>query len=269
MHVHNAAPGVNGPVVFGQIGPAHDANFGAVINPSGSTTVTGLWDAGDGGVGIGAFSAGMAAAAPGNVAPLYWNIHTSGFPGGEIRGQWVCISDDFSNNVAGTAGPDILPGLMGNDTLNGFAASDRLLGGDHQDKLSGGNGNDTLNGGNGKDTLRGDFGGDSLAGTGGKDKFVFQNIAESLAAAPDEIFDFNPFIGEQIDVSAIDANLGLAGDQAFFFVAGFSGAAGQAVRTYFAGPNITTLELDQNGDAVADFHLVIRGNHAFAPGFVL
>ena len=270
MHVHNAAPGVNGPVVFGQIGPAHDVDdFSAVINGDGSTTIEGIWETTDGGTGLASFQAAMAAATAGTTINLYFNTHTSGFPGGEIRGQWVCIADDFANNVAGTGGNDILPGLGGNDTVNGFGGADDLAGGDLRDRLTGGNGNDTLDGGTGKDFIRGDAGQDALRGGGGKDKFVFENITDSAVFAPDRIFDYNPGAGEVIDLTAIDAQPSTGGDQAFVIVGSFGGNEGEAVLTYDAGLNRTTLELDQNGDNEADFALVINGDQTAGTGLLL
>ena len=269
LHVHNAPPGANGGHALGLIAPGNDANFAAVINPNGSTTFSGLWDASDASGSINTYAAALAGAAVGSSVDLYVNLHTSGFPGGEIRGQWVCIADDNANNVAGTGGADILPGLGGNDTINGFGANDRVLGGDSRDRLTGGNGIDTLQGGTGKDSLRGDAGGDNLAGGGGKDKFIFQLISDSLTTARDSIFDFNSGAGETIDVSAIDARPSAVGDQAFLLVAAFGGNEGEAVLTFLGGPNKTTLELDTNGDGVGDFELIINGDQTGAVGFVL
>ena len=269
LHVHNAPAGANGGHALGLIAPGNDANFSAVINPNGSTTFSGVWDATDASGSINTFAAALGAATAGSSVDLYVNLHTSGFPAGEIRGQWVCIADDFDNNVAGTAGADILPGLGGKDTINGFGANDEILGGDNQDRLTGGNGIDTLNGGTGKDVLRGDAGADNLAGGGGKDKFVFQLISNSLTTARDSIFDFNSGAGETIDVSAIDARASTVGDQAFVLVGAFGGNEGEAVLTFLGGPNKTTLELDTNGDGVGDFELIINGNQTGAVGFVL
>ena len=273
FHVHNQAPGVNGPVVFGQIGPAQDTAgtvFSAAINVNGSTTLKGLWEAADpASASINTFSAALAAATAGTTVSLYFNAHTSGIPGGEIRGQWVCIADDLANNVAGTGGDDILPGLGGNDTVNGFGGNDDLTGGDLRDRLTGGNGTDTLDGGTGKDLIRGDGGQDFLRGGGGKDKFVFENLTDSSPGNADRIFDFNAAAGELIDVSAIDADLGTGGDQAFVLVGAFGGNPGEAKLTYDAGLNRTTLELDQNGDNEADFALVVNGDQTAGTGFVL
>ena len=154
LHVHSEVPGQPGPVVFGQIGPAEDTTgvaFSAVINADGSTTFQGRWEPSDpSSSGIETFSAFLAASNPGDAEDLYFNVHTSGFSAGEIRGQWICIADDAANNVAGTGGDDILPGLGGNDTVNGFGGDDDLTGGDLRDRLTGGNGSDTIDGGIGQ-----------------------------------------------------------------------------------------------------------------------
>jgi hypothetical protein len=89
--------------------------------------------------------------------------------------------------------------------------NDQLVGTDKNDKLSSLAGDDTLVGGQGVDTL-----------TGGKgaDTFVFNNESESwiTSTTRDTITDFNHNENDKIDLSAIDANEKLAGDQAFMFI---------------------------------------------------
>jgi serralysin len=143
MHVHNAATGVNGGVVFNLLPTPDDAQFTGKINADGSTTMSGVWDPSDPSpTNISTF-ASLAGASPGNPVSLYFNIHTNAFGGGELRAQWVCIADDNNNTVNGTAGADFLPGLGGNDTVNGGAGNDKLDGGAGDDTLDGGADNDT------------------------------------------------------------------------------------------------------------------------------
>jgi Ca2+-binding RTX toxin-like protein len=145
---------------------------------------------------------------------------------------------------------------------------DLIGGGDGNDLLGGGDGADTIYGDGGADVLYGDGGRDTLFGGAGADRFVFTGLGESPAASPDRIADFRADLGDIIDLSAIDANSGAAGDQAFAFVTTFSNQAGQAVLTYDAGANVSTLSLDMNGDGVADFSLLVDGASGQG-GFVL
>ena len=96
MHVHNAPGGANGPVVFGQIGPAQDADdLGIVLNDDGSWTVNGVWEATDpANVPITDFAETLDLAFAGLEVPLYSNVHTTTFPGGEIRAQWTAGPGD-------------------------------------------------------------------------------------------------------------------------------------------------------------------------------
>jgi hypothetical protein len=69
-----------------------------------------------------------------------------------------------------------------------------------------------------------------------------------------------------IDLSRIDADVGAGGDQAFVFVGGFTGQAGQAVLSASGADSL--LSLDVNGDAVADLQLEIAGGVTAGAGFV-
>ena len=101
------------------------------------------------------FADDLGSATVGTDVPLYFNVHTSQFGAGEIRGQLVAIADDIDNVVTGTTGNDVLSGLSGNDAILGLAGDDILDGGNGNDVLDGGGGNDTLTGGNGNDILEG------------------------------------------------------------------------------------------------------------------
>lgn len=171
-HVHNAPRGVNGPVVFGQIGPAQDADdLSITANADGSWTVRGRWETTDpASTSITTFAGQLASTPIGSDAALYFNVHTTAFSGGEIRAQWVAIANDQNNTVRGTSQDDFLPGLGGDDYLLGGAGNDLLLGGDGNDILSGGDGNDRLGGEDGNDSLTGGSGNDLLLGGAGDDR---------------------------------------------------------------------------------------------------
>jgi Ca2+-binding RTX toxin-like protein len=182
-----------------------------------------------------------------------------------------------NDTLFGTDGNDFIYGYGGNDTLWGLAGNDKLDGGTGDDVLIGLDGNDTLLGGDGNDQLIGNRGADQLTGGAGADKFIFGALFQSTADAPDLITDFSgavvlstnsqghvirtPGEGDKIDLSVLDANINLAGDQAFTLVQhGFSGAAGQAYSTFDAGTGITSLFLDVDGDARADMTIQLLGH---------
>ncbi len=138
--------------------------------------------------------------------------------------------------------------------IAGNAAANGLKGGSGNDTLNGGAGNDKLYGEVGNDTLYGGLGADSLSGGPGNDIFTFKTLKDSTVASSgrDTIFGFAK--GDRIDLSAIDANTKVAGNQAFSFVAnegGFTGKAGQLI--YDKTASDTYIYGDVNGDRAADF----------------
>lgn len=147
-------------------------------------------------------------------------------------------------------------------TLNGGAFADEFVGTAWNDMLSGGAGNDTLRGGEGADTLVGGIGADVLTGGAHADTFAYLSRAEAgMGANRDVIGDFQSGL-DLLDLSALDANENLAGDQAFVFIggAGFGGVAGQL--RYAAGTGV--LSGDVNGDGVADFQIQLMGAPALS-----
>lgn len=72
-----------------------------------------------------------------------------------------------------------------------------------------------------------------------------------------------------IDLSTIDANTAVSGDQAFTLVSALDGHAGQAALVYDAGADETALELDTNGDGTADVTIRLGGDHHDFANFVL
>ena len=121
--------------------------------------------------------------------------------------------------------------------------------------MDGAAGNDTLNGGNGNDTLIGRAGSDNLTGGIGIDTFIYTVLGDSVGANIDTITDF--LIGaDKIDLSAIDANTGIAGNQAFTFIgaAAFSArVAGRGQLRY--GGTTGLLEANVNINTAAEFQI--------------
>lgn len=94
-----------------------------------------------------------------------------------------------------------------------------MFGNGGHDTLDGGMGQDQLYGGAGADRLIGGTGSDWLTGGAGADVFVLKGIGEMglTATTTDTIADFRRGL-DRIDLSAIDATAGMAGNQAFAFV---------------------------------------------------
>ncbi len=127
------------------------------------------------------------------------------------------------NSISLGAGNDFATGADGNDQVFGGLGNDNLFGGNGSDSLFGDAGLDSLNGGLGNDLLVGGLGRDVMTGGGGFDRFDLNSVGESLPGffSRDVITDFagnGIFAGDVIDVSTIDANVFLLGNQAFNFI---------------------------------------------------
>lgn len=215
----------------------YDAGGNDTLDLSGFTGGYGVLD-----LRPGAFSTGYNYGSAAQLNAL-WGV-------GFSQAQWNAIYDGKTGN------PGFLTeniGIAYNTVIeNGKtgAGQDILTGNDVDNRLDAGAGNDSLNGGKGDDWL---------TGGAGSDKFVFADLG-----GRDTITDFVSGT-DKIDLAGIDANSGVAGDQAFTFIgnAGFSNVAGQ-LRSY---SNSTGLHLagDVNGDGVADFTIHL-GSAAVAAG---
>lgn len=172
----------------------------------------------------------------------------------------------FSDTVIGNSAANTLKGNGGDDRIEAGSGNDRLYGGTGNDKLYGGSGNDLLYGESGKDVLYGGAGNDKLYGGSGidrmyggtgKDTFCFKAYAESGAtkASADIILDFSIAEGDRIDLSALDANVKAAGDQAFIYrgTSAFSGKYGEL--RYEKLSSDTYIYCDNDGDRTAEFVL--------------
>jgi hypothetical protein len=122
--------------------------------------------------------------------------------------------------------------------------------------IAGGAGFDNLLAGAGNDLLIGGLGGDHLYGGAGNDTFRYRSIAESVSGATDGIADFT--LGDIIDLSQIDADTTLAGNQAFNFIgnAAFGNQAGQLRFEHVSGQE-WLVQGDVNGDGISDFQIYV------------
>lgn len=191
----------------------------------------------------------------------------SGVVGG--TGSALALSDTqtaVENFVAGA----------GNDRITGSNAANRLGGGSGDDLLIGLAGKDTLDGGAGADTLVGGADADHLIGGEGADVFDYNAIAESGngAAMRDLIADFVAGT-DKVDLSTIDANTTVAGNNVFTYNAtagaGFTGA-GELIFHYEGEGDtaITVIEGNINADLGADFQVALVGHQTLvAADFIL
>ncbi|MDZ8260233.1 calcium-binding protein [Nostoc sp. ChiQUE01b] len=142
-----------------------------------------------------------------------------------------------------------IKGTSGNDTIN--------AGGTGNDTIDGRSGNDTINGGRGNDILTGGTGKDILTGGAGNDIFKYNSTSESPLSSRDLITDFRgngSLPGDQIDVSTIDANSTIGGNQAFTFIGSAQFSAPGQIR-YSGG----ILQGNTDGNLSANFEIRLIG----------
>lgn len=213
------------------------------------------------------------------------------------QGDDLLIGGNGHDTLAGGMGADIIDGGAGINTasyenaaddirvdlrlgrgFSGEAAGDTLIGisgligSAHKDMLAGSRLDETLNGGAGDDRLAGRGGNDLLIGGPGRDAFVYSAGSDSGTGPQDRdtIVDFSRSEGDVIDLATLDANAGLAGDQAFHFIGttAFTAEAGQM--RYTATPLYRVVEMDLDGDGIADMQIRVNGSGALlASDFVL
>ena len=172
-------------------------------------------------------------------------------------GNSTLIGGSGNSLLNGGGGNDSLSGGAGNDTLNGGAGNDRLNGGTGNDILTGGTGSDTLIGGDGNDVLTGGSGNDILTGGSGNDIFKYNSISDTPLSSRDLIADFRgngSSLGDQIDLSNIDANSTIGGNQAFTFIGSAQFSAPGQIR-YSGG----IIEGSIDGDQSAEFQIRLIG----------
>ncbi len=171
-------------------------------------------------------------------------------------------------DLQGIAGSDFGQGLaeaigQGIDQMNliervtGSQLADTILGDIAANRFSGGDGNDVLNGRGGNDTLTGGIGKDILLGGIGKDTYDFNTVNElsTANAQTDIIRKFEA--GEKIDLSTIDADATLSGNQDFVFQTTALTGANQITFAQ-VGPN-TIVSGSTDADAAAEFVIVLNG----------
>ncbi|QNM83531.1 hypothetical protein H8M03_04155 [Sphingomonas sabuli] len=189
----------------------------------------------------------------------------------------IFFGNALANEITGSDHYDYIQGGGGNDTIYLGLDSDQALGGDGRDTIYGQDGNDILWGENAGDTLIGGAGTDALIGglspdilTGGtgSDQFVFDQY-DSVPPGYDTITDGDPDGDggrDIIDLRGIDANLNVAGDQAFTW--SFSTPTAYSLwygdNSFADGVYLLIYLADTNGDTTPDFELYVYCSEIFA-----
>jgi serralysin len=171
------------------------------------------------------------------------------------------------NLAAGQATGDGGDTLISIENVNGSRYADAIVGDTAANVLNGAQGDDTLQGGGGGDRIIGGKGHDEMRGGAASDTFVFGLLTDSVRKAPDLISDLRN--ADLIDLSAIDADPGTGGDQAFELVSKFTGQAGEAMLWWDDMFGRTQLRLDLDGNRKADMIVHIAGDHTDFTHFVL
>ncbi len=161
----------------------------------------------------------------------------------------------------------------GNDTIFGSADANMISNRGGNDLLDGREGDDTLFGGNGADTLIGGLGKDSINAANGttdnsRDVVRYESLKDSGAtfSSADAVLQFTKG-QDKIDLSKLDANLGLKGNQAFKVVKGFTKAFGE-IKLVKSGAD-TIVQVDGDKDKAVDMTIYVYNAHLTKADFIL
>ena len=191
-------------------------------------------------------------------ARMTLNVHMNGRAALDLSDLTFTHDNDLHEvQMTGTEDGESMTGgvLIRNDIMAGGGADD-LTGGRKADYLFGEGGRDNLSGRGGGDWIEGGMGRDVMAGGGGADSFIFLSANESRTGATrrDVITDFNTTF-DQISVSGFGTD--------FIGTAAFSGSSGE-IRAVLTGNGLNTrILIDEDGDSVADFELLLLGVTSF------
>lgn len=175
----------------------------------------------------------------------------------DLSGTLVTTPVTELNGHHGSLSSDDLLGSDFDDAYHGEGGNDHIDGQDGDDNLYGDAGHDSLAGGDGDDILVGGQGTDDLTGGNGSDVFDFNHLTElGLGRTHDTIQDFRIGDHDKIDLSDMDANPLLVGNQAFFFLSSAPGVGNQTGTAWF---NQSNLYLSTDADSAAEFQIEVVG----------
>ena len=130
--------------------------------------------------------------------------------------------------------------------------------------IGGADGLDTLQGGDDNDYIRGSGSKDTKSGGPGGDTFAYATFGDSKpSTARDVILDFDPWSGDKIDLSLIDAKPALAGNQAFTWIGWNKALTKPGQLTGVQSGNNVIVKANSDTDKAAE--LEIQLNNVFGP----
>jgi Ca2+-binding RTX toxin-like protein len=188
-------------------------------------------------------------------------------------GQWTTLAisqlADLDRNATGL---QAAAGNVANSLYtSGFDSQGRAINNLIENAI-GGAGGDRITGNDAANRLTGGGGADQLAGGKGADSFVYMKVGDSSGAGSDTVLDFDQF--DFIDIEAVDANPGAAGDQDFTWhteIAGYGSlAAGEVGFVENADDRGGVLYARVDTDDTVDFQVTVlfAGSVAFAQGSI-
>ncbi|MEB3170876.1 MAG: M10 family metallopeptidase C-terminal domain-containing protein, partial [Synechococcaceae cyanobacterium] len=166
------------------------------------------------------------------------------------------VTLSLANSSAQTTGGAGIDTITEFENLRGSRFNDVLIGSAAANRIEGGEGNDFVWGSAGRD---------HQSGGAGADHFLYRNASEAGNGSRkrDVITDFEAI--DRINLSRMDANNSVSGNQAFVWIgsAAFS-APGQLRYTVAKGNGL--LEGNVKGSSGAEFQIEILGGFALQPG---
>lgn len=216
------------------------------------------------------------------VPPAGWTV----MQGQEARNYWQAARDQWISNHQDATGPTVpSDGGSGGGTdpapppivtdpvvpttetptfsttnFKGGSGNETIIGNALNNTIDGGDGADVVKGGAGADVVRGNDGADSLWGGAGSDTFLFKHTSDSReSTGVDTIFDFTA--GDKIDLSGIDANTKVTGDQAFHLTENaLTKTPGELHVGYDQSTGDTVVTGNTDTDLTAEFVLRLHGH---------
>lgn len=185
--------------------------------------------------------------------------------GGAKKGVVFSLANTLAAQKTGGAGTDRIHDISGIENLTGTLFPDNLTGSAVSNIIHGSDSNDLISGLSGADVLYGDAGLDAIdcGSDGDVDRVAYVQPPDSpVGPNRDQVSNFNAG-NDVVDLTAMDANVNVGGDEAFVF----NDTTPQANSVWYvvSGTDII-VQGDVNGDAAPDFEVLVKGVASLAAG---